>query len=248
MSKDLSTILDGWDYKPGTVSARWIEDQGGKRKIQLRLDLGVLQMEVDGRPDGSLPHGYPSLYDYYQNQERKLDDNAEMTLGSAQCAELQQEAVQYYYRYLAFAALHYPEGVIRDTQHNLELFDLVDCYAEDDRLAWQFLQFFPYVRMMNARARAEKAMEKDMFEEAMEAVNEALRDIRHFAEVHELDADDSEEFHEVEILMELLDQIKQRKPKSRAEILREEMDLAIRNENYEQAAKLRDALNEIEQF
>ncbi len=51
--------------------------------------------------------------------------------------------MQYYYRYLAFYALHHLDGVIRDTEHNLGVLDLVDYYAEDDDMAWQFMQFFP---------------------------------------------------------------------------------------------------------
>jgi hypothetical protein len=35
----------------------------GGRAIQVRLELGILQMALEGRPDGRRPHGSPSLLD-----------------------------------------------------------------------------------------------------------------------------------------------------------------------------------------
>ena len=37
--------------------ARKIVGEDGKEKLQVRLDLGLLQMELNGRPDGERPHG-----------------------------------------------------------------------------------------------------------------------------------------------------------------------------------------------
>ncbi len=246
MKKDLRDILDGWNYNTGKVNARWIEGRDGKPCVQLRLDLGILQMQIDGRPDGSTPHGFPSLLDYYRNLEKLAPgEDPPFALETKQLTELQQEAVQYYYRYLSFAALNNTEGVIRDTYHNLELFDLVDQYALDDRHAWQFLQFYPYVRMMNARAKAEKMVENNQFSEAVAGIEEAVQDLYHYAEVYELDSQDPEEVQEIAILMDLLAQLRERKPKSKEERLEEEMLWAIQSENYEKAAQLRDALNAI---
>ena len=67
MSKDITDILEGWEYKPKEISARKIIGKDGKEKIQLRLDLGLLQMEIDGRPDGKKPYGYESLLEYYKS-------------------------------------------------------------------------------------------------------------------------------------------------------------------------------------
>ena len=53
MSKDIAVILNGWDYNPDEVTVRRILGLDGRVKIQMRLDLGILQMEVDGRPDGA---------------------------------------------------------------------------------------------------------------------------------------------------------------------------------------------------
>ena len=53
MSKDLGPILGDWPHEPGQITVRKIRGTDGRVKIQLRVDLGLLQMEADGRPDGS---------------------------------------------------------------------------------------------------------------------------------------------------------------------------------------------------
>jgi len=241
MSLDISGIIKGWSYDPTSINARWIIGSDGKPKVQLRLDLGLFQMEVEGRPDGRRPHGYDSLLEYYRSQERASTTTPALNLDHEACAGLQQEAMQYYYRYLAFYALRNLEGVIEDTEHNLAILDMVMDFAEDDDLSWQFEQFFPYIRMMNARARAERAVEAHPFEEAVGVLEDALDDLRRFWSENgenEMGSD----CQEAELLNNLLRQVRNQKPKSEADQLREELQRAVANENYEKAAALRDRL------
>ena len=60
MSRDLSAFLNAWPFVQGTISARRIKGRDGLPKVQLRVDLGVLQMEATGRPDGKQPLGHPT--------------------------------------------------------------------------------------------------------------------------------------------------------------------------------------------
>ena len=46
MNQDIDFILDGWDYKPGVVQARLVQARGGRQVIQMRVDLGILQIET----------------------------------------------------------------------------------------------------------------------------------------------------------------------------------------------------------
>jgi len=71
MNRDLTAILEEWPYEPGVVNVRVIEGQDGEPRIQLRLDLGLLQMTMAGRPDGQRPEGYESVLELY---ESKLDE------------------------------------------------------------------------------------------------------------------------------------------------------------------------------
>ena len=70
MSQDITSILAGWDFDADVLQVRIVAGNDGKEKIQMRIDLGVLQMEISGRPDGQRPHEFESLLDYYESRER----------------------------------------------------------------------------------------------------------------------------------------------------------------------------------
>lgn len=243
MNYDISSILKNWDYDPSNINARWVMGQDGRMKVQLRLDLGLFQMEAEGRPDGTRPRGYVSLLHYYSAITKTAGGGQALKLGGEACAELQQESLQYYYRYLAFYALHNFPGVVSDTDHNLAVIDLVTEYAEDEDHAWQFVQFFPYVRMMNARARAEQALAEKNHEEAIRALQKALDDINRFW--GEYGESDNASGSEVELLSDLLRQVMKQKPKTKADRLQEQLNTAISREDYEKAAVLRDQMRKL---
>ena len=253
MKKDISDIVSGWDYDPNEVRARWVQAADGSRKLQLRLDLGVFQMEPTGRPDGRRPRGFESLREYYENEENHAPGNVlPYQLEADACAELQQEVMQYYYRLMAYHAIGHLEGVAADSEHNLVLVDLVAEYASDDEVAWQFTQLYPYMRMMNIRARAELSMAKGQFDEAEQITQEALADLESFfSENYESENEDGTlvpPSPEVESLRELLGQINQRRPRTKADTLRAELARAVALENYEKAAFLRDQLKLLQGF
>lgn len=66
MSIDLTDILRDWPHEGGQINVRLIQGDDGEPKIQMRLDLGILQMEITGRPDGQRPNGYESLLEFYE--------------------------------------------------------------------------------------------------------------------------------------------------------------------------------------
>lgn len=253
MSKDISSLTSGWPYDPGEVRARWIVADDGSRKLQLRLDLGVFQMEPEGRPDGSRPRGAVSLCEFYVEAERRAPGNVlPDKLDFDACSELQQEVMQYYYRIMAFYALGDFKGVVRDCDHNLDLIDVVSEYALDDEVAWQFMQLYPYMRMMLARAAAETCLATAHFDDAEKAVREGVKDLEEFfAENYEPTNEDGSPVPpppELATLRELLDRIAQRRPRSQAETLQEELARAVELENYEKAAFLRDQLKSLKGF
>src|SRR6266403_2673695 len=101
MSLDLNSLLKDWPHETGAIKVRKIIGLDGREKLQLRIDLGVLQMEVAGRPDGQRPHNCESLLVYYQKRAARAEAKGEdYELTPEECAELQQEGIQYYHRYL----------------------------------------------------------------------------------------------------------------------------------------------------
>ena len=151
---DLNDLLEGWPHEPGQVKARKIVGRDGSEKIQLRIDLGLIQMELNGRPDGVRPHGFESLLHYHQAKSAVKTGDQEYTLTESEVAALQQEGAQYYHRYLSLFQLRDFQNVIRDTERNLEMLDFVSEHATDEDSKWNLEQFRPYVIMMNTRARA----------------------------------------------------------------------------------------------
>ncbi|RYG65927.1 hypothetical protein EON80_16410, partial [bacterium] len=174
MSKDLAVLLQGWDYNPNEVTVRRVLGADGREKIQMRLDLGVLQMETEGRPDGKAPHGFESLLEYHLDRKARAEDSMEFLdwgLDSEECAELKQEAMQYYYRYLSLFHLGDYWNVIRDTDRNVLVFDMIRDFAQEDSDRMSLEQFRPYVLMMNARARACIALEDKNYDRALELID-----------------------------------------------------------------------------
>ena len=129
VSLDISPILRDWPYLPDDITVRVIEGEDGTRKIQLRLDLGILQMEFDGRPDGRQIHDADSWLEYHKRRQKDHDaanpDGAPYLLEPEDCAELLREGVQYYHRYVCFWHLGFYELCARDTERNLRLFAFV---------------------------------------------------------------------------------------------------------------------------
>jgi len=242
MSLDLNNILKDWPHENGTIKVRKIVGLDGREKLQLRVDLGLLQMEITGRPDGQRPYNCESLLEYHQRRASRAEAKGESyQLTPEQCAELQQEGIQYYHRYLSLFQINDFAGVVRDTQRNLDLFSFVAEHTDREELSWSLQQFRPYVLMMNTRAKASILLGQGKFGEAaaeIERGRDAIMDFFQHSSFPELVSKSSE----VAFLDEWLEEVKAKRPRSKLEIMQHEMEAAIAKELYERAAELRDAI------
>ena len=170
-SVDVSHVLQGWDYKPDEMNVRLIMGDDKREKIQMRLDLGLLQMEVTGRPDGKRPHGFESYLDFQrdalQRHRERTGSDEGWRLAADDANRLRLEALQYYHRYLSFFFLEDWVGLVRDTQRNLEVFDILFQYGPDDE-KWTSEQYRPYVLMMNTRGRVSLSLQEHNYDLAFE--------------------------------------------------------------------------------
>ncbi len=243
MHLDMTELLESWPHESGTLQARIIRAADGSRKLQVRLDLGIIQMELDGRPDGRTPHGYASLLEYFMDRHEK--DGSAFSLTADDCAELQAEGIQFYHRYVSLLHLEEFDLVVRDTQRNLEMFDFVENHCNDEETASSLTQFRPYVLMVNTRAHAALAADRENMGIAMEIISEGRRRIFEAYGV-DPDTDDNESIPELTSLDEWAAEFLMDRPLSESDRLQREMDIAIENEAYERAAELRDELRELE--
>ena len=78
---DLQQALRDWPYEPEKISVRMILGGDGTVRIQMRVELGILQMEAQGRPDGYRPHGCESLLAYHRRRLAKHEHRNGTALG-----------------------------------------------------------------------------------------------------------------------------------------------------------------------
>jgi hypothetical protein len=253
VSKDIAHALTGWPFDPERMNVRIVRGQDGRDKIQVRLDLGILQMDFHGRPDGQRVGEFESWFEHYQARQREHDlanpDGPPVLLESEDCLKLLREGVQYYHRYLSFWSLQRYDLCARDTARNLRLFAFVREYARHDRDKLQFDQWRPYVTMMHTRAVATPLVELRDHSAAIRAIDAGIEAIRQFLidydQLHR--ADDCTELQQIiqwreEIVARQAGVPRLGTSVKSIEMLRTELDRAITEERFEDAAKLRDEI------
>ena len=246
MSKDIGPILAGWDHDPDEMQVRIVPGDDGREKLQLRIDLGLLQMEMAGRPDGRHPEGFDSLLDEFEAQSRKLAAGGDdFRLEPEACGQLMREGVQYYHRYIALFHLERYDLVARDTARNLRLFAFVVRHAARPRDRIQFDQYRPYVTMMHARALGLAALEQGSHREALEKIDEGINGIRAFLRDYEQEESEGE-CQELKFLLGWRGQIETERPVSPLERLEQQLEQAVAVEDFEEAARVRDQLRRMQ--
>lgn len=246
---DISPLLANWQYQPGTINVRTIVGSDGRNKLQMRLDLGLLQMEVSGRPDGERPYGFESLLEYHEHQledyKKSNGHDVGFHLTRSQCESLRHEAAMYYQRYLSFFALEDFRGVMRDTARNLRVLDLCGRFAMDEQDRVWLEQYRPYILMMHSRAKASLLLRENKPAEAYRAVRHALKRIREFFE-HFQQPDAYRHANEVKVLKRFARELKGKLPVDPLKALQQALERAVRAERYEEAARLRDEIAQLQ--
>jgi hypothetical protein len=245
---DLRELTRDWPYHAGQITVRKVRGLDHRLKIQMRVDLGILQMNVDGRPDGERPHDCESLLDYQlgclEAHKRRNGTELGFALNSDQVQEIHDEAMQYYQRYLANFVLEDYDAVARDTQRNLRVLDLCLAYASEEEDRYALEPYRPYICMMNARSRALAALKKGAYRSALAHVNSGLRIIKAFFKRY----GDPEAFRlsaEVRVLKSLRREIRRHLPVDPIKRAKKQLTQAVDEERYEDAARLRDELDRL---
>jgi hypothetical protein len=250
MRRDIDDALQGWPYDPrsGDILAREVKAKDGRMVVQVRVDLGMLQLEEDGRPDGVRPHGFESYLDYLRHRAAGRGQAAggkapSWTMGAEHCAEADREFVQFYHRRVAWLSLQRYDKALRDADHTLALMDFVARHGITPEYIASHERFRGLVVFHRTQAAAALALERRRPDEAIDAVHEGAERILRHQRTWEQDNPDDDMFSSstlIEQLGVLEDEI--RKNFAVEKTLREQLDDAVAREDYEQAARLRDKI------
>jgi len=252
MIEDISELLKRWGYDPQN-SIRKVIDADGTEKIQVRVDQGafqgILQMELDGRPDGRRPHDQAFVLDFFRENlhehEAELGSDEGFQLPETDCEELFDESRRLYERYVFLLQVQDYDRVIRDTEQNMEIFRFVNRYAEREEDQFNLEKWWPYILRIHATARSSQAADREDFEEAQAILREAVQKI---SALKDVDAQEffAEKERSVKALEEMEAEMARKRPLSEAEKLKKALTEAIEQEEFEQAARLRDQITDLD--
>ncbi len=241
---DLTQSLQEWPWRPGKLDVRRFQGVDGRVLIQVRVELGILQMEADGPPagvDGSevQPEVTPMQPVAASNRETQslLDLNAVTQLASVMSQRRQ--------RGLACAMLEDWMRARRDAEDNVRALDLVAARAADVGDRKRFEPWRPHELAMIARADAAMAIASGRRDLAKAALENGLLRV-HGSLQKQGQSHQAEASPESTLLRALLDAITLKLPASQRVELERRLQQAVLAENYELAAILRDELRIME--
>lgn len=240
MSQDIDAALQGWEFKPGVVEARMVQAGDGRQVIQMRVELGVLQIETTSRPDGARPHGCPTYFDYLRQQAQAADRAGQaFVLDEEQSLEADREFVQFFHRRICWLALRKYERAVADADHTLAFMSFVRDHSPNEEYTQAHEQYRGFVLYQRTQAAAALGIEQDNAEAAIDAISEGLKQLDDFFAAHDLE-EQMEENGMVQQLRQMEKSLRQ--VHGIDATLREQLDRAVANEEYEAAARIRDAL------
>jgi hypothetical protein len=236
--QDISRILKEWPFDPlGASNIRRLE-LADRVVLQMRVDMGVLQLETTGRPDGATPHQKATYLDYLRTEAAH---HPEMQLTEEQCLEVDREFVQYYQRRVCWLQLKEFRRAVEDADHTIALMDFCQVHSPSEQWTLSHEQYRPFVLYHRTQAAALDVLQLENGPElAIEEINRGLAIMHQIFVAYEAE----EQFDEDELVQRL--QEFRESLRNRFEVgktLKEQLEDAVASEQYELAAKLRDRLN-----
>lgn len=235
--QDIDHVLRDWPHEPGEISVRLVDAHDGREVLQMRIELGVMQLETTHRPDGQRPGGAETYFDYLLALAIHEGDDFKLT--EEQCGEVDRELVQFYHRRICWLALREYENAVRDADHNLAFMDFVRSCSPAEEWTESHEQYRPFILFHRTQAAALAELEEKGPETAIEALNVGLDRMRELYVEGEAE-DEFEEDEMVGRLIELRESL--RDQYNVGQTLSERLADAISREQYELAAQLRDQI------
>jgi hypothetical protein len=247
MRQDIDGAMKGWEHKPNVLQARVVAARDGRDVLQMRLDLGILQMELNDRPDGARPHGFATYFEFLKSKAKAAHlAGKSFTLNDEQAQEADREFMQFYQRRICWLALGEYGRAVTDADHTLAFMDFVRDHSPSEAYTQAHEQYRGFVLFHRAQAEAAALAGDDDPEGAVNALRRGAEQIRDFLresgdddESGDAEEDDGENPMLAQ-LAALETEIRQRHGVK--ETLEEQLAQAVAQEDYERAAQLRDSI------
>lgn len=242
MSLDLDDVLGEWDCADGELAARLVPCGDAVLFLQLRVDLGLLQMQLDDRPDGTRYHGHASVTTYIGHELR-----AGRRLADADWQELSREIAQLNFRRLGLA--YVAEAALRDQQDTAAaehlqraLRDIETCLLGIQLLeqhkghAGEQARLKPTLFFNRARLGAQRHVALREYESAIEAADRGFHDLDALLAAEGYEPEQRSEDPGIVYLRELGARLRQEYDLPLT--LRERLEAAIAADDFEAAAAI----------
>lgn len=247
MTLDLAELTAGWDCPPGELRARVVVGRDGGELLQLRVDLGIMQMFPDGRPDGQRVHGLPSAREYIQRELRVHGRQ----LTEQDWQELERELLQTNYRRMALGAvveesLRNNDGSAAQRYLRQALSDIETCLqdlkllVEHGDSAEGHASLRPTLVFDHARLTTQLHIVEERFEDAVEQAEAGVVALEDLLIEMGCEEEQREEDAGLRYLRDL--GVHLRREYGITQTLSEQLAEAVENEDFETAAQLRDEL------
>jgi hypothetical protein len=204
----------------------------------MRVDMGIIQMEISGRPDGVQFEGAPTYYDFLV--AKSFAEGESFELSEERCLEVDREFYQFYHRRICWLTLKKYIEAAQDAQHTLALMDFSAAYAPSSEWALLHEQYRPFVMFHKIQAQALVQLEENHPEVAIQQLDQGLEDLARVFEKH-----DAGDYYEQDAFVVKLQEMRE-SVKEHYELgltLAEQLSEAIAAEQYELAAELRDRIS-----
>jgi len=251
---DLSIILKDWpfDENDNCNNVRKIVGADGRRKLQLRLRNGLIQWEVEGRPDGIRPHGFPSVLDYCRALIKGQDPLAAtagggtVVISSSLLHDLRDEMHCFLKRGRALLRAGDYAGAAGDAQHGLEILAFLQRFGGGTIRARVCERFRPRLVLERARAEALLQLQQLQPQQAIQTLTEGIIAIEDDYRRQGME-EKMRSGRQRKMLIDFRRSLRERYriPLTDVELLQtllREQEVAIEEENYEMAAHLRDKI------
>jgi len=218
---------------------RRLEGADGRSVLQMRVDMGILQLETTGRPDGVQYEQFDTYYDYLVSQASQNGESFQVD--EEQCVEIDREFYQFYHRRICWLTLKAFAEAARDASHTLAMMDFCAAHVPEPEWVLAHEQYRPFVMFHKIQATAMLHLEKTEPQEAIEVLDKGLDDLAKVFEKH----DATEHFEEDVFVLKLREMRESVVEHYDLEpTLAEQLAEAVSAEQYELAAKLRDRIAE----